>query len=80
MILLVLFYVFIIIYYIQILYYIYAHGLIPDGLLSLSDPLFCISNKACQYYYYYYYCCESLGLFTTLCETRAVRTVYSLAD
>ena len=42
-------------YYIQILYYIYAHGLIPDSLFSLSDPLFCISNKAYYYYYYYYY-------------------------
>ena len=52
MIFLVLFYVFIIILlYTDFILYIYEHGLIPDSLFSLSDPLFCISNKA--YYYYY---------------------------
>lgn len=58
---------FLCIYYnfiIQIFYYIYADGVIPDSLFSLFGPLFCISNKAIVLHciVYHAYCCHSVTL------------------
>ena len=61
MIFLVLFYVFIII----LLYKDFRlYMRIPDSLFSLSDPLFCISNKA-----YCYNCTQEQLYPVTVCDT-----------